>query len=1242
MTKLSKKALSLAMAILLILSYGLNLGEGQATAASNSPVTTEEASEITGSTARLNASVSVVNSVYSASNPQIYYWKHVDGVTERPVDALSVTSDYIDWYGNFSGKISGLEQLTQYDYQASVLIKNDSDSYEETEYGQIKSFTTLQGGDLIVDITQPELEVPNMTSLEELKQLLPKQVVVSIDDNTTRSINVEWDTSRYENESWMFEGWKFNEVGGYLPLTGTWTLPDSINNNLYYVEPRLDLYVKYSNLTSVPAAENITAPVGTTLAEIRGLLPESLLMSFDNGKEAEIPVSWGGSTPEFITGVPGTYTFEGTPVCFQPSFARQGSIGVMGGGEECNYYNPDKLTTTAKVTIAEYAWQLVGPAGFTGAAEGLSLAYDASGAAYVSFADADHNDAISVMEYNGTSWEYVGAPGFSEAAVGTTSLKFNDAEDGALYAAYTEAGTNRIVVSTYNGTVWTEVGVTDAVASSPDLFSFSFVDGRPVIAFADEAESGSLSVKVFYKDEWEYQGPAGFSNEAVQAVTLTPSDYNNYIVSYIQNGELNAAIMYSYMDEWQLNTQTGTPVELLSQAVNSYEDQYVVYQDAEGIRYKMIGYYRWTDYAPPAITDGPVQLLDFAFDAGNTPYIAYTDSANASKVTVQKLVDGSWQTVGAASFTAGSALELKLQIIKGQPHVAIVDDNQQGKVTVLNFRSFETAAVQTASAANVTTTTATVGGTVTGTATVTGIVYGTSADLSGETFNIEAPQNNGSFTVMLNLLNPATVYYVRAYAVTPKGIVYGELVPFTTLATPEDGGEDPIPTPTPDPTPTPTPTPMPTPMPENTTVTVSVPNAIKVVITNTSNGGTVNAPITQQIGTSLKLMGKLYNSSGQAVSVPEFTINADGSFIPPNVPQGTYRLALNVIAPNGERLAGQLATLTVGANGAISIDAGLIDPYGVITDSVTGKPVEGVNVSLHWSDTELNRSKGRTPGALVTLPELPDFAPNKNHDPQTSNAGGQYGWMVYPDGDYYILGEKEGYLAFDSRKDTAEAVFGTDSYIRGGNIHVGQTIVEYSFTVTPSASGQYEPYMKGYPDGSFLPGKGVSRAEMAAILSRTMTLSNSPAGSTTTFADIPAGFWASADIATAVQQGWFQGTGNNRFQPQLAITRAEMAQLLTNVYGWTAAGSVASAFSDVNGHWAEAAIHSAEAQGALAGYPDGTFRPNQPITRAEAVTLINKLLARPAYSTSAPVWSDVPASYWAYGDIMAASIRYSR
>ncbi|MDO3408304.1 S-layer homology domain-containing protein [Saccharibacillus sp. CPCC 101409] len=446
----------------------------------------------------------------------------------------------------------------------------------------------------------------------------------------------------------------------------------------------------------------------------------------------------------------------------------------------------------------------------------------------------------------------------------------------------------------------------------------------------------------------------------------------------------------------------------------------------------------------------------------------------------------------------------------------------------------------------------------------------------------------------------------------------------------------PNPNPNPDPgtttpvTPTPTPT---TPAPAT--------RSVQVIVTNPNSGQTAAAPITRDIGTDLPLRGVLYSANGQPVAgVPELTLLPNGTInIPASLPSGTYRLALNVVAPSGERLAGPPATLTVDAAGNATLNAELIDPYGVITDSATGRPIPGVKATLYWADTANNRAKGRTPNTPVVLPALPDFAPNQNADPQNSNAQGQYGWMVFPEGDYYILAEKEGYQPFDSRKSTTSATFDPDSYIRDGNIHVGQTIAEYSFAMDPNTR-PYTAYMRGYPDGTFQPQRSVSRAELAAILNRTMQKKD-VVDSAVVFNDVSLGKWARADILAAVEQGWMRGTSSTRFEPDRAVTRAEMAQILMNVYQWTPAASTASSFSDVNGHWASRAIAAAASQGVLSGYSNGTFRPDQPLTRAETVVLINRLTQRPSAPELPVTWSDVPSSASAYGDIMAASLDHS-
>uniref|UniRef100_UPI001F09B246 S-layer homology domain-containing protein n=2 Tax=Paenibacillus periandrae TaxID=1761741 RepID=UPI001F09B246 len=424
----------------------------------------------------------------------------------------------------------------------------------------------------------------------------------------------------------------------------------------------------------------------------------------------------------------------------------------------------------------------------------------------------------------------------------------------------------------------------------------------------------------------------------------------------------------------------------------------------------------------------------------------------------------------------------------------------------------------------------------------------------------------------------------------------------------------------------------------NSTPPSQIPSNLIVDITNPNSGvKEVNAKITQLIGPQLNLSGKLLTADGTALNITEFPVNANGAFTLPNVGPGEYKLLLSVIAPTGEKLAGRVAKLTIDSNRNAKLEADLIDPYGIITDSVTGKPVDGVKATLHWSDTELNKSKGRKAGDLVILPELPDFAPNKNHDPQISVNGGQYGWMVFPDGDYYILGEKDGYEQFDSRKDNRDVKHGDDSYVRGGNIHVGVSIVEYSFQIKPKIkdSGEHMLYIEGFPDGLFHPENSITRAELATILSRILPVTASTY-SAPTFTDVNSSHWAAKAIIRAGEQHWLTGYPNGSFAPEKSVTRAEFAQMLSNIKNLNSTQN--SSFNDITGHWGLPAISAAEKLGYVSGYPDGTFRPDQPITRAESVKVFNKLLDRqPLKVDVSPKWGDVPTTYWGYDAIMEAS-----
>ncbi len=144
-------------------------------------------------------------------------------------------------------------------------------------------------------------------------------------------------------------------------------------------------------------------------------------------------------------------------------------------------------------------------------------------------------------------------------------------------------------------------------------------------------------------------------------------------------------------------------------------------------------------------------------------------------------------------------------------------------------------------------------------------------------------------------------------------------------------------------------------------------------------------------------------------------INSNGSIQMTNLPkdsQNTYNVTLNL--GNGRSIVIGKIQVNVASNGQVSVTSTLIDPYGVVTDEATGQPENGVQMNLYYADTQRNIATGVKPNTLVPLPTLDGFAPNNNQNPQLTTGGGIYGFMVFPNTDYYIVASKAGYLTATS------------------------------------------------------------------------------------------------------------------------------------------------------------------------------------------------------------------------------------
>ena len=185
-------------------------------------------------------------------------------------------------------------------------------------------------------------------------------------------------------------------------------------------------------------------------------------------------------------------------------------------------------------------------------------------------------------------------------------------------------------------------------------------------------------------------------------------------------------------------------------------------------------------------------------------------------------------------------------------------------------------------------------------------------------------------------------------------------------------------------------------------------------------------------------------------------------------------------------------------------------------------------------------------------------------------------------------------------------------------------------------------YVIGYPDGKVHPKGNISRAETATIFFRLLKADIRDGNLTADndFSDVANGQWHNKAISTMAKLGIVKGRCADRFDPDASITRAEFAAICARFNTKPVENS--GSFSDISGHWAENEIERAAAFGWISGYPDGTFHPDARITRAEAMTMINRVLCRMPQSESdlldsMVTWPDNKPSDWHYLAVQEAT-----
>ena len=188
-------------------------------------------------------------------------------------------------------------------------------------------------------------------------------------------------------------------------------------------------------------------------------------------------------------------------------------------------------------------------------------------------------------------------------------------------------------------------------------------------------------------------------------------------------------------------------------------------------------------------------------------------------------------------------------------------------------------------------------------------------------------------------------------------------------------------------------------------------------------------------------------------------------------------------------------------------------------------------------------------------------------------------------------------------------------------------------------------YINGYEDGTVHPTSNITRAEVAKIIYSLMTEESRAFYYTkvNVFSDVPGFEWFNEPVSTLARASVLTGYEDGTFLPNAPIKRAELATILTrlSVLEKTESEGTPANFKDLAGHWAAANVRTAAANGWVTGYPDGTFRPDQYVTRAEAVTMVNRMLGRNpevlTVTTGMNVFSDNDPAEWYYIQIQEAA-----
>lgn len=393
------------------------------------------------------------------------------------------------------------------------------------------------------------------------------------------------------------------------------------------------------------------------------------------------------------------------------------------------------------------------------------------------------------------------------------------------------------------------------------------------------------------------------------------------------------------------------------------------------------------------------------------------------------------------------------------------------------------------------------------------------------------------------------------------------------------------------------------------------PNSTGRFLLVTKNKGTAESPeLSKEIATHVTLRNQIYTVTWES-GLDGVTVNTTGATI-------SGLAGTTIKKPTNDPACGGYTF-----NGWLDEDGHLVtgDAFGVITKATT--------FTGSWTKNESTP----TPPTSTTRYTI------------TASAG--QGGSISPAGAVrvakgndktFVITADTGYTVSQvlvDGKDVGAVTTYTFENVRAA--HTIQAVFTRSKVPAGLNSTDHVAYVHGYEDGTVRPEGKITRAETAVMLYSLLTDARREEISTTqhSFNDIAPDAWYRQAAATMAKGGYLTGRPDGGFDGDCPITRAEF---ITALVGFIGVEDAACTFTDVSrDHWAYAYIATATSAGWISGFEDGSFRPDQSITRAEAMTVINQALDRGVNKDSTllnfKVWPDNPAGAWYYYEVIEAT-----